>query len=428
MIVAFQLMRRIVVNHRHTLIGCHCWLVQQCGIAGKLLLGSSRLSRLPLLCWSLAFLLLVSASTVNAQVRYVYDESGRLVQVIGLDGKSTRYRYDAEGNIISMTQDLPGALVISEFTPNRGPIGTTVTISGVGFSTTVSANIVKFNGVTATVSAATATTLVTKVPTGATTGPITVTVGTKVATSATPFTITTVPDNGVPVITSFTPKIGLPGAAVSIVGNNFSTTPANNFVFFNRMQATVGATTLTTINTSVPAAATSGPIKVRTAAGTATSATDFFVVPTGYTAANISVTQRITVNGPPLAINTGTAGKLAMVLFEGTQGQYLGVGLSPVTVIGGSATLFIKTPSGADLIPQQGFSSAFSFDIPRLPETGFYTMLIIPDATASVTATLTLSTDITGALATNGAATTFTSTRVGQNGRYSFAGTLGQHR
>jgi YD repeat-containing protein len=240
---------------------------------------------------SLALLLLFSATNAHAQVRYVYDESGRLVQVIGLDGKSTRYRYDTAGNIISMVQDLTGALTISEFTPNRGPIGTTVTISGSGFSTTVSANIVKFNGVTATVSSATATKLVTRVPTGATTGPISVTVGARTATSAVPFTITSATDNGIPVITSFTPRIGFPGMPVSITGNNFSTTPTNNLVFFNRLQATVGATTLTTINTSVPAAATSGPIMVRTAAGTATSATDFFVVPTGYTAGNISAGQ-----------------------------------------------------------------------------------------------------------------------------------------
>lgn len=56
------------------------------------------------------------ASTAHAaDVRYVYDESGRLVQVIDPDGKSTCYRYDAAGNIIAITQDLTGALVISEF-------------------------------------------------------------------------------------------------------------------------------------------------------------------------------------------------------------------------------------------------------------------------------------------------------------------------
>ncbi len=379
------------------------------------------LSRLPLLCWSLALLLLVNAATVDAQVRYVYDESGRLVQVIGLDGKSTRYRYDAAGNIISMVQDLTGALVISEFTPNRGPIGTTVTISGSGFSTTVSANIVKFNGVTATVSAATATRLTTKVPTGATTGLIRVTVGAKVATSAIPFTITTAPDNGIPVITSFTPRIGFPGAPVSITGNNFSTTPTNNFVFFNRTLATVGATTLTTINTKVPTEATSGPIKVRTATGTAISTTDFFVVPPGYTAGNVSVAQRIAVNGPALAINTGTAGKIAMVLFEGTQGQYLGLWVGPATITGGgSVKLFIKTPSGTNLFPQdESFSLASSFDLPRLPETGTYTILIVPSASAVVNATLTLSTDSAGVLTANGAATAV-NLPVGRNGRYTF--------
>lgn len=402
-----QTNRRLYAKHSHI----HSWQVTKVGLT----------------FWTALTCLLFHLSTVHADVRYVYDEAGRLVQVISPTGESARYTYDAAGNLISITRAAVGDLGISEFTPDRGPIGTTVIISGVGFSTTPTSNIVKFNGVTAVVSAATATTITTKVPTGATTGPITVTVGTKVATSAIPFTVTTGPVNGIPTITSFTPTIGAVGTVVAISGTNYDPTPANNFVHFNTTQATVTSSTLTTINTTVPTGATSGPIKVRNAGGTALSTTDFFVVPAGQTAANISVTQRMAVDGPTLAINTGTAGKIAMVLFTGTQGQNLGLGVSPVTVTGGSATLFIKTPSGADLIPQRSFSAAFSLDLPRLTETGSYTMLIVPSTTAAVSATLTLSSDVASDIAADGTAKAFTSTRVGQNARYTFSAATGQN-
>jgi len=65
--------------------------------------------------------------------------------------------------------------VISSFTPTMGPIGTTVTISGTNFSTTLTNNIVFFGAVKATVSAATATSLTVTVPIGTTYDPITVT-------------------------------------------------------------------------------------------------------------------------------------------------------------------------------------------------------------------------------------------------------------
>jgi gliding motility-associated-like protein len=79
---------------------------------------------------------------------------------------------------------------ITSFTPTTGVIGTTVTITGANFSPAPANNTVRFNGITAFVSASTATSITTTVPAGATTGKITVTVGGNTATSATDFTIT----------------------------------------------------------------------------------------------------------------------------------------------------------------------------------------------------------------------------------------------
>lgn len=82
---------------------------------------------------------------------------------------------------------------ITSFTPASGVVGATVTITGTNFSTTTTNNTVTFNGVAATVTAATATQLTVTVPTGATTGKITVSVNTSstMATSTNDFTVTT---------------------------------------------------------------------------------------------------------------------------------------------------------------------------------------------------------------------------------------------
>ena len=85
------------------------------------------------------------------------------------------------------------APTITTFSPSSGIVGTSVTISGTNFSSTLSSNTVKFNGTTAALSSGNTTQLIATVPSGASTGKITVTVGANTATSASDFTITTPP-------------------------------------------------------------------------------------------------------------------------------------------------------------------------------------------------------------------------------------------
>lgn len=81
---------------------------------------------------------------------------------------------------------------ITSVSPNAGPIGTTVTITGTDFGTTPSDNIVYFGATRATVSAASLTSLTVTVPAGATHQPISVLVNPLrlTAYSARPFTVT----------------------------------------------------------------------------------------------------------------------------------------------------------------------------------------------------------------------------------------------
>ena len=66
---------------------------------------------------------------------------------------------------------------ITSFSPTNAEVGTTITITGTGFSTTAANNIVYFGGIGATVTSATATALSVIVPNGSARGFISVTTG-----------------------------------------------------------------------------------------------------------------------------------------------------------------------------------------------------------------------------------------------------------
>lgn len=187
----------------------------------------------PFLLALLVCLASLAPGPVQAQsggITHVYDELGRLVGVIDPAGDTVRYAYDAAGNLLTTSRASSSLVSVIEFTPDGGPVGATVTIYGTGFAATPSQNTVTFNGVSATVTSASATRLVTTVPTSATTGAISVTTSAGTATSSASFTVS---GTGVPSITSFTPTSGAAGTAVTVTGTNFETTAANNRVKFN---------------------------------------------------------------------------------------------------------------------------------------------------------------------------------------------------
>jgi hypothetical protein len=79
-----------------------------------------------------------------------------------------------------------------------------------------------------------------------------------------------------PVITSFTPAEAVPGAKVVITGKNLEKA---TYVYFPGSYATIKPDSGTTIVTSVPEYASTGPIYVGTAVSTAFSSTSFTVDP-----------------------------------------------------------------------------------------------------------------------------------------------------
>ncbi len=181
--------------------------------------------------------------------------------------------------VITPNPDTPSASVfvvgaaaaptITTFTPTVGPVGTAVTITGTNFGCTTA---VKFNTTTATsFTLNSATSITATVPAGATTGKISVTNTVSTATSPTDFTVV-----GVPTIASFTPTYGPVGTSVKITGTNFSGTGfTTTAVTFNSVAATAFTVNSATQITATVPTTTTGPIKVTTPGGTATSPTNF---------------------------------------------------------------------------------------------------------------------------------------------------------
>src|SRR5215470_6159005 len=90
----------------------------------------------------LMLIVVFSMSRLKAQstIQYVYDELGRLIAVIDSNGDTATYTYDAVGNVLSIARHATTQVSVIAFSPTAGPVGTTVTIDGTGFSATTGLN------------------------------------------------------------------------------------------------------------------------------------------------------------------------------------------------------------------------------------------------------------------------------------------------
>ena len=108
--------------------------------------------------------------------------------------------------------------VINSFSPASGPIGTSVTISGSGFSSNANNNVVFFGAARALVSSASATSVTVTVPAGASYKPISITTGGLTGYSVNPFNVT-FPAGGAITKSSFAPRLNLNyGSAITCMG------------------------------------------------------------------------------------------------------------------------------------------------------------------------------------------------------------------
>jgi len=241
---------------------------------------------------------------------------------------------------------------ISGFTPTSGPVGASVSISGTNFT---GASAVAFNGTSASFSVTSATAIQATVPAGATSGTISVTTPGGTATSSGAFTVV----NG-PAISGFTPTSGRVGASVTINGTSFTGATA---VAFNGTSASFTVTSDTAIQTAVPAGATTGPVSVTTAGGTAQSSGAFTVVPpptiASFTPARGPIGTSVTISG------TGLTGATS-VTFNGLSATFTVQSDAAIQAVvpAGAATgpVTVTTPAGSATS-----TSNFTVTVPTVP-------------------------------------------------------------
>jgi YD repeat-containing protein len=357
----------------------------------------------------------------QSQIRYIYDELGRLVGVIDQNGDAAAYHYDAVGNLLSITRTGASQVAIIEFTPNDGPIGGTVTIHGTGFSTTPSQNTVTFNGTAATVVSATGNTLVVTIPSGATSGQLSIT--TPAGSTSAAFLISVV---AAPSITSFSPTVGTAGTSITVTGTGFEATPIKNNLRFNVLYALVNSATTSQISTTVPAFGTSGRIAVATPRGSATSSQDFFVPPTPYVAADVLVADRMGFSQDKV-VTMSSANKIGLVLFDLAAGQRASLKISSVTIT--LSNISIRAPHTETAASVAVATSGGFIDPITAVVAGTYTVVVDPGSTNTGNATLRLfdvPPDLTGTISADGNPVTVSATVPGQNIRRTFSGVAGQ--
>jgi len=220
---------------------------------------------------------------------------------------------------------------VSGFSPLAGPVGSVVTVSGVALSG--SSAVVFEGGASATATLVAATSLRVVVPAGATTGLLTVMTPTGPVTSAKPFHVT-------PKITGFAPVTGIAGDQITISGFNLVSPGSATVVQVGATPAILTDATATAITFTIPAAAITARLSVRTPEGTATAVGNLDVIRrptvTGFQPAAGTVGQVVTLSGTQLKTVTG-------ITFNGT----------PATILAGQtvSSLRVTVPAGATTGP-----------------------------------------------------------------------------
>jgi hypothetical protein len=294
---------------------------------------------------------------------------------------------------VTVNNTTPQAPSVGGLTPNSGIVGSSVTITGTNFGATQGASTVKFNGVAATPTSWSATSIVAAVPNSATTGNVVVTVG-GLASNGVSFAVTA---SG-PTISSLSPTSGLVGTAVTIAGTNFGATQGASTVKFNGVSSTPTSWSGTSIVAAVPSGASSGNVIV-TVAGLSSNGVSFTVSTPAPSIVGVSPTSGFA--GTPITI-TGAN-------FGATQGA------STVKFNGVTAT------------PSSWSTASIVAPVPNTATTGNVVVTVGANASNGVPFTLTLDTTppvvtISGPAsgATVSGTTTFTATATDPDSPVSF--------
>lgn len=301
------------------------------------------------------------------QAQYFYDNQGRLTSVSDSAGATAIYDYDAVGNVLSIDRLTPPGSGIGIYlvSPITGPVTQICRLQGYGFDPVPSNNVVKFNGVTATVSSATAYTLTVVVPAGATTGTVTVTNTNGTASSPLSFAVV-----GPSTITGLNPTAFTQGTTMpaTIQGTNLANATVVTFTQPGLAATMVTGVTSTTLPVTLSVSSTVPPgtytFSVTTPEGTTASG-----------AVTVTVAQRV----PSFALSRALVG-VAMpnpqvstpALLSGSSITY-----APTTSL---AMPYVKSGSGKSTT----ITPAVSESMPYVPSAAGKSTTIAPAVSESM--------------------------------------------
>ncbi len=220
----------------------------------------------------------VTVTIGGHRAQIVSTAPAEVVLTVPNDAQTGRIAITANGiGPVESTADLTVLVPVSvaRFEPRSGDIADRVTITGTGFSPTLTDNQVSLNAQRATVVSATPTELVVEVPAGARSGQWNVAVtGNGQARARDPFMVTQRPH-----ILAVEPERGIPGSHVTLRGTNFPTDRALVQVRLNGQDVEVQSFARETIELTVPRNAQTGRFEViARLQGTGRAERDFVVL------------------------------------------------------------------------------------------------------------------------------------------------------
>jgi large repetitive protein len=302
--------------------------------------------------------------------------------------------------------------VITLVTPNIGNAGTAITIVGNNFETVPSRNNVRLNANPASVIASSAMTVSAIIPAGTSSGKIRVTTPNGTAVSPSDFIL--IPPNYSASAIVTTGRMETNGTAAAL---SYPTAWKINLRLFEGKvgeMLTVGVTSTTVASLGIKIFA---PNHTMVTAGTVTAAGQGVQIPkltmsgtytvvvdaTGNTGdASIGifkpVTDTVTVGGGGSTLSLLPPGRRGLVSFSGTQGDYVNVALSGVTLSAGKVSLI--SPTGAE-VAANTFTTAGALLQPRLPRTGTYVVLVDPSGSVGGSVTVAVSSTSAASLTPN---------------------------
>ncbi len=344
----------------------------------------------------------------------------------------------------SFTVGTGGVPTLSSFSPAVGNYGSTVTLTGTNYDTTLINNRVAFTAAMGAVTTASSTSLTVPVPSTAQTGPIAVSTVQGMATSSTEFYVA--PPGVVATDVQYTGRITVDGSTVvaSIPTANKTGLMVFDGTAGQRVSIGFSAVTVTQFSANVyrpdgvsllltvPTLNTSGgsiDLGLLPLTGTYTIFLDPVSTYTGNLTVTVSteLTGTITPGGAAVPITISRVGQNARYTFTGTAGQTISLGVTSVTMT--ALNVSILNPDGTALVAPTPFNtSGGAIDSQVLASSGTYVMLVDPSSayTGNVTLMLYSTPDVTGTITIDGATVIPSLTVPGQRARYTFSGTAGQ--